>query len=119
MKDEWRHWEEGKSLLFDDTYDHEVRNEAETVRVVLFVDFLRPLPGWVGRFNRHLKRFSWTVWRPSTRSAEHSCGIRQGCSAAKHSPRNGQSVSVRRQRAVRTRALSFAKQRSMGLRSGL
>ena len=34
-------------------------------------------------------------------------------------PRNGQSVSLLRQRAVRTRALSFAKQSSMGLRSGL
>ena len=44
----------------------------------------------------------------------HSSGLK----CAKHSPRNGQSVSVRRQRAVRTRALSFAKQSSMGLRSG-
>ena len=34
-------------------------------------------------------------------------------------PRNGQSVSLLRQRAVRTRALSVAKQSSMGLRSGL
>ena len=78
VKDEWRHWEEGKSLLFDDTYDHEVRNEAETVRVVLFVDFLRPLPGWVGRYQSTPKALFMTVWRPSTRSAEHSCGIRQG-----------------------------------------
>ena len=65
------------------------------------------------------KAFFMTVWRPSTRSAENSCGIRQGWKCAKHSPRNGQSVSVLRQRAVRTRALSFAKQSSMGLRSGL
>ena len=42
-----------------------------------------------------------------------------GLKCAKHSPRNGQSVSVLRQRAVRTSALSFAKQSSMGLRSGL
>ena len=60
-----------------------------------------------------------TVWRPSTRSAENSLRHSSGLKCAKHSPRNGQSVSVLRQRAVRTRALSFAKQSSMGLRSGL
>jgi ornithine lipid ester-linked acyl 2-hydroxylase len=42
--DEFRHWEEGKSLLFDDTFNHEVWNETDETRVVLFVDVLRPLP---------------------------------------------------------------------------
>jgi beta-hydroxylase len=41
---EIRHWEEGKSLLFDDTYDHEVWNDTDETRVVLFVDIIRPLP---------------------------------------------------------------------------
>ncbi|MHB1469117.1 MAG: aspartyl/asparaginyl beta-hydroxylase domain-containing protein [Solirubrobacteraceae bacterium] len=39
-----RHWEEGKSLVFDDTFNHEVWNDTDEVRVVLFVDVLRPLP---------------------------------------------------------------------------
>jgi ornithine lipid ester-linked acyl 2-hydroxylase len=39
-----RHWEEGKSLIFDDTFNHEVWNDTEETRVVLFVDVLRPLP---------------------------------------------------------------------------
>jgi len=37
------HWEEGKSLLFDDTYDHEVWNDTDGVRVVLFLDVERPM----------------------------------------------------------------------------
>jgi beta-hydroxylase len=39
-----RHWQEGKSLVFDDTFNHEVWNDTEETRVVLFVDVLRPLP---------------------------------------------------------------------------
>ena len=42
--DDIRHWEEGKSLVFDDTFNHEVWNDTEETRVVLFVDVLRPLP---------------------------------------------------------------------------
>lgn len=40
----WRHWEEGQSLIFDDTYEHEVDNATDEERVVLFVDLVRPLP---------------------------------------------------------------------------
>ena len=36
-------WEEGKSLIFDDTFNHEVWNDTEGYRVVLFVDFMRPI----------------------------------------------------------------------------
>ncbi len=38
-----RHWSEGGSLIFDDTYEHEAWNDTDGVRVVLFVDFVRPL----------------------------------------------------------------------------
>ena len=38
-----RHWQQGRSLIFDDTYDHEVWNDSNCYRVVLFVDFVRPL----------------------------------------------------------------------------
>jgi aspartyl/asparaginyl beta-hydroxylase (cupin superfamily) len=39
-----RHWEEGSSMVFDDTFNHEVWNDTDETRVVLFVDVLRPLP---------------------------------------------------------------------------
>jgi beta-hydroxylase len=53
--DETVSWEEGKSLVFDDTHEHEVWKETEGTRAVLFVDFLRPLPWPLSAVNR------WTV----------------------------------------------------------
>jgi aspartyl/asparaginyl beta-hydroxylase (cupin superfamily) len=44
VKDRFHTWEEGKSLLFDDSWEHEVFNESEEPRVVLIVDVLRPVP---------------------------------------------------------------------------
>jgi beta-hydroxylase len=41
--DEITTWEEGRSLLFDDTYEHEVWNDTDEIRVVLFLDVVRPL----------------------------------------------------------------------------
>lgn len=38
-----RTWEEGKSLVFDDSHEHEVWNDSDSYRVVLFVDVLRPV----------------------------------------------------------------------------
>ena len=43
-------WSEGETLVFDDTYPHEVWNDTEETRVVLLVQFERPLrnPGkWI------------------------------------------------------------------------
>ncbi len=42
VADETRTWSEGSSLVFDDTFDHEVWNDSDAERVVLFVDFDRP-----------------------------------------------------------------------------
>ncbi len=42
--EDFRHWEQGESMIFDDTYNHEVWNDTDETRVVLFVDVLRPLP---------------------------------------------------------------------------
>jgi ornithine lipid ester-linked acyl 2-hydroxylase len=39
-----RHWRAGESLIFDDTFNHEVWNDTDEMRVVLFVDVVRPLP---------------------------------------------------------------------------
>lgn len=46
------HWQEGKSMVFDDTYPHSVRNDTNETRVVLFLDIVRPCraPGsWVNQ----------------------------------------------------------------------
>jgi len=37
------HWDEGKVLIFDDAYEHEAWNRTSHTRVVLFVDFVKPL----------------------------------------------------------------------------
>jgi ornithine lipid ester-linked acyl 2-hydroxylase len=50
--DEIRHWTEGSSMVFDDTYDHEVWNETDGWRVVLFLDIVRPLTGPAAHVNR-------------------------------------------------------------------
>jgi beta-hydroxylase len=50
------HWEEGRSLLFDDGYEHRAWNDTDGVRVVLFADVIRPLRPAAGRVNRGLIR---------------------------------------------------------------
>ncbi len=37
------HWNEGESIVFDDTFNHEVWNNTSGFRAVLFVDFVRPV----------------------------------------------------------------------------
>jgi aspartyl/asparaginyl beta-hydroxylase (cupin superfamily) len=36
-------WEEGKGLVFDDSFEHEVWNDTDGMRVVLFITFDRPI----------------------------------------------------------------------------
>jgi aspartyl/asparaginyl beta-hydroxylase (cupin superfamily) len=43
VDDEICSWEEGKVLIFDDSYEHEAWNRSAQTRVVLFVDFVKPL----------------------------------------------------------------------------
>jgi beta-hydroxylase len=45
------HWEEGRSLVFDDTFEHEAWNDSDETRVVLFVDVVRPLREPMKTFN--------------------------------------------------------------------
>jgi len=42
-------WKEGECIVFDDHYEHEVQNNTDEERVVLFFDVDRPmrLPGWL------------------------------------------------------------------------
>ena len=37
------HWGEGESLIFDDTFFHQVWNDTPGFRAILFVDFVRPV----------------------------------------------------------------------------
>jgi len=48
------HWVEGKSLLFDDGYEHYAWNDTDGTRVVLFMDVMRPLRGPGGWLNKAL-----------------------------------------------------------------
>ena len=43
VDDQICHWHEGKCLVFDDTFEHEVKNDTPQRRVVLFLDFDRPM----------------------------------------------------------------------------
>jgi len=54
------HWQQGRSLIFDDTYEHEAWNHSGEKRVVLFVDFERPLPFWLQPLNRFM---IWLIGR--------------------------------------------------------
>ena len=51
---ELRHWREGAVLIFDDSQEHEAWNETNRPRVVLFVDFLKPLKFPADLLNRLL-----------------------------------------------------------------
>lgn len=51
-------WQEGKCLIFDDTYNHEVWNDTDGYRVVLFIDFARPLRWPMNVFNEWLMNLS-------------------------------------------------------------
>jgi beta-hydroxylase len=52
------HWREGRALIFDDAYEHEAWNETGQVRVVLFVDFEKPLRYPASVLNRLLLRLA-------------------------------------------------------------
>ena len=78
-----RHWQEGKSMIFDDTFNHEVWNDTDETRVVLFVDVLRPLPFPESR----------STGRSSRRSA-----TRRSCSTPSATRKRGKSATWRAER---------------------
>jgi ornithine lipid ester-linked acyl 2-hydroxylase len=49
---EARTWRDGEALIFDDTFEHEAWNLTGEDRVVLFADFVRPLPRALAVINR-------------------------------------------------------------------
>lgn len=52
LRDQMYTWKEGESVLFDDSWDHEVYNQCESDRVVLIVDIRRPMPQPFDAVNR-------------------------------------------------------------------
>lgn len=50
------HWVEGEGILFDDTFVHEVWNNTDETRVVLFLDVFRDesLPRWLRPLNKKM-----------------------------------------------------------------
>ncbi len=44
LKDQIYTWREGESVLFDDSWNHEVYNQCDEDRVILIVDVRRPMP---------------------------------------------------------------------------
>jgi ornithine lipid ester-linked acyl 2-hydroxylase len=48
LHDRMLYWSEGKTLVFDDTFHHEVWNDSDELRAVLLVQFRRPV-GLIGR----------------------------------------------------------------------
>jgi aspartyl/asparaginyl beta-hydroxylase (cupin superfamily) len=57
VKDQIYTWKEGESILFDDSWEHEVYNDCPDTRVIMMVDVLRPLPGPL-----HLLNYLYTYW---------------------------------------------------------
>lgn len=73
-------WCEGETLVFDDTYDHEVWNETEGTRVVLLLQFERPLrnPGrWVADLLLGVVRRSAFVQEARRNIADWNAGVKQ------------------------------------------
>lgn len=60
-------WQEGKTLIFDDTLTHEVWNDSDSDRVVLFIDFSRPMRVPLSWINETIMRV--IRWSPYARGA--------------------------------------------------
>jgi beta-hydroxylase len=67
---ETRHWQEGKSLIFDDTFPHQAWNNSEEIRVVLFLDFVRPMKFPISLFNQLMIQL--IAWSPYVQSAKQN-----------------------------------------------
>jgi aspartyl/asparaginyl beta-hydroxylase (cupin superfamily) len=63
VKDQVHTWQEGRSILFDDSWNHQVYNTSPERRVVLIVDVLRPM-AWP------FHAVNWLVTRVIARHSE-------------------------------------------------
>ncbi|MFJ2991798.1 aspartyl/asparaginyl beta-hydroxylase domain-containing protein [Pandoraea sp. NPDC087047] len=51
-------WQANRAVIFDDAYEHQVHNDTDETRVVLFVDFERPCKAPVSWLNKLLLAFA-------------------------------------------------------------
>ena len=73
VKEQEYKWKEGECVVFDDTYEHFAVNATSKDRVVLFLDFMRPLPwplSWVNHFVVYMARHMQYFKEPIKRHAE-------------------------------------------------
>jgi beta-hydroxylase len=66
--DKMRYWQEGKSLIFDDTLPHEAWNPTDDIRVVLFVDVVRPMRFPFSLLNRAMIQL--IAWSPYVQTSK-------------------------------------------------
>lgn len=57
VNNETRYWEEGKDIIFDDSYEHSVENNTNEQRVVLFLDIQKKYNVFLDTFNNILFYF--------------------------------------------------------------
>ena len=48
------HWREGVGVLWDDTFPHKVFNNTDEIRIVLYMDVIRPMNGILDIMNKNL-----------------------------------------------------------------
>ncbi|MGC4864790.1 aspartyl/asparaginyl beta-hydroxylase domain-containing protein [Micromonospora sp. DT53] len=56
LEDEYYTWKEGEGVVLDVNHEHEVTNESDQSRIIVIVDFHRPLGFLAGLLNRYMLR---------------------------------------------------------------
>ena len=51
-------WTEGVGVLWDDNFPHKVYNNTKEIRVVIYMDVLRPLPNLLCKFNKFIVKLA-------------------------------------------------------------
>jgi beta-hydroxylase len=64
--DEMLYWAEGEGVMFDFTHHHEAWNDSDSIRVLLMLEVLTPLPWYLRPTNALAQRAM--SWFPTTRS---------------------------------------------------
>jgi len=67
VDDQLLHWDEGHAIVIDDSFEHEVHNDTDGYRVVLFLDFERPCRYPAKLYNRLL--LGWSRISPQINEA--------------------------------------------------
>lgn len=86
-----RNWAEGECMVFDDTFEHEVWNDTDGQRVVLFIDVVRPFRQPVKALNNGIiKLIGWSPFVQSARKNQEAW--EQGMREARAKMQHGQAV---------------------------